>query len=64
MTIGKGVATTPATYTTSGTQNYGCVEVVYKNSTSTSTTVSSTRSATANSYSSSSATATATLCVR
>lgn len=64
ITIGKGVATTSPTYTTSGSANYGCVELIFKNSTSTATTYSSTRSATANSYSSSDASGTSYNSVR
>lgn len=64
MTIGKGVATSTPTYTTSGTANYGCVEVIYKSSSSNATSVTSTRTATANSYSSSTANGTNVTCIR
>lgn len=46
------IPTTP-TYSTSGADNYGCVAVIYKNSTSTATTYTRTSSMTANSFSSS-----------
>lgn len=64
ITIGKGVATSTPSYTTSGTDNYGSVELIFKNSTSSSTSYSSTRSVTANSYSSSNANGTSYTCVR
>lgn len=64
ITIGKGETTSTPSYSTSGTENYGTVELIYKNSTSTSTTYSSTRSVTANSYSSSEANGTSYNCVR
>lgn len=62
--ITKGVATTAPTYKTSGSENYGTVQVLYKNSTSSATAYSSTRSATANSYSSTTATSTSYATVR
>ena len=64
ITIGKSTATSTPDYGTSGSQNYGSVELIYKNSTSSSTSYSSTRSVTANSYSSSNANGTSTTCVR
>lgn len=64
ITIGKSITTSTPDYGTSGSQNYGSVELIYKNSTSSSTTYSSTRSVTANSYSSSNANGTSTTCVR
>lgn len=64
ITIGKGVATDDPSYSTSGTNNYGTVELIYKNSTSSATSYSSTRSVTANSYSSSNANGTSYTCVR
>ena len=64
ITIGKSIATSTPDYGTSGSQNYGSVELIYKNSTSSSTSYSSTRSVTANSYSSSNANGTSTTCVR
>lgn len=64
ITIGKSITTSTPNYGTSGSQNYGSVELIYKNSTSSSTTYSSTRSVTANSYSSSNANGTSTTCVR
>ena len=64
ITIGKSIATSTPNYGTSGSQNYGSVELIYKNSTSSSTSYSSTRSVTANSYSSSNANGTSTTCVR
>lgn len=62
--ITKSIATTAPTYGASETQNYGTVQVMYKNSTSYATTYSSTRSAAANSYSSSNANGTSTTSVR
>lgn len=62
--ITKGVTTSTPTYTTSGSANYGTIQLLYKNSTSQATLYSSTRSASANSYSSSNASGTSTTCVR
>lgn len=62
--ITKGVFTSAPTYTTSGSANYGSVQLLFKNSTSSATSYSSTRSASANSYSSSNATGTSTTSVR
>lgn len=62
--ITKSDTTTAPTYSTSGSANYGTVQVLYKNSTSSSTSYSSTRSATANSFSSSNAGGSSTTCVR
>lgn len=64
ITIGKSVATSAPSYGTSGSDNYGSVELIYKNSTSNATSYSSTRSVSANSYSSSNANGTSTTCVR
>ena len=64
FTLCKGEATTTPTYSTSGSNNYGSVELIYKNSTSTATSYTSTRAANANSYSSSIANGTSTTCVR
>lgn len=64
ITIGKGEATSTPSYSDSGNNNYGTVEVIYKNSTSTSTNYSSTRSVTADSYSSSEANGVSYNCVR
>ena len=64
MTIAKSTHSSTPTYTTSGSANYGTVELIYKNSTSSSTTYSRTSSMTANSYSSSNANGTSTTCVR
>lgn len=62
--ITKGNTTTSPSYTTSGNQNYGTVQLLFKNSTSSATSYSSTRSATANSYSSSNANGTSYTSVR
>lgn len=64
ITIGKSIATSTPSYGTSNSENYGSVELIYKNSTSSATSYSSTRSVTANSYSSSNANGTSTTCVR
>ena len=62
--ITKGDTSTTPGYTTSGSNNYGTVQLFYKNSTSSATSYTSTRAATANSYSSSNANGTSTTCVR
>lgn len=61
----KARMTSTPTYTTSGADNYGVVDLIYKNSTSTATSYTSTRSATVNMYTSSSTNAQAsTACIR
>ena len=62
--ITKGVATTAPSYGASGSENYGTVQLLYKNSTSSATTYSSTRMINANSYSSSNANGTSNTSVR
>ena len=61
--MSKARQTTTPTYSTSGADNYGVVDIIYKNSTSTSTTYTRTSSMTVNTYSSSNAQA-STACVR
>ena len=61
--MSKARQTTSPTYSTSGADNYGVVDIIYKNSTSTSTTYTRTSSMTVNTYSSSNAQA-STACVR
>lgn len=61
--MSKARQTTSPTYSTSGADNYGVVNIIYKNSTSTSTTYTRTSSMTVNTYSSSNAQA-STACVR
>ena len=61
----KARTTTTPTYGTSGTDNYGVVQIIYKNSTSSGTSYTQTSTRSANSYTSSSTNAsTSTLCVR
>lgn len=60
----KAVITSAPTYTSSGTNNYGCVAAVYKNSTSTATTYSRTSSMTVNVFGSSAASNSATTTFR
>lgn len=63
--MSKARATTTPGWTTSGADNYGVVDVIYKNSTSTATTYSRTSTMTANVFTSSSTSAQAsTACVR
>lgn len=59
----KARTTTTPTYGTSGADNYGVVDIIYKNSTSTATTYTRTSSMTANTFSSSNAQS-STACVR
>ena len=63
--MSKARQTTTPSYTTSGADNYGVVDIIYKNSTSTSTTYTRTSSMTVNAYTNSSTNAQAsTSCVR
>lgn len=63
--MSKARGTTTPTYSTSGSDNYGVVNIIYKNSTSTSTTYTRTSTMTANVFTSSSTSAQAsTACVR
>lgn len=62
--ITKSVTTSTPSYGTSGSENYGTVQLMFKNSTSSATSYSSARGATANSYSSSDANGTSATCVR
>lgn len=63
--MSKARGTTTPTWSTSGSDNYGVVDIIYKNSTSTSTTYSRTSTMTANVFTSSSTSAQAsTACVR
>ena len=61
--MSKARTTTTPSYTTSGADNYGVVDIIYKNSTSTSTNYTRTSSMTVNVFSSSNAQA-STACVR
>lgn len=61
--MSKARQTTSPTFSTSGADNYGVVDIIYKNSTSTATTYTRTSSMTVNAYSSSNAQA-STACVR
>ena len=61
--MSKARQTTAPTFSTSGADNYGVVDIIYKNSTSTATTYTRTSSMTVNAYSSSNAQA-STACVR
>lgn len=63
--MSKARGTTTPTWATSGADNYGVVDIIYKNSTSTSTTYTRTSTMTANIFTSSSTSAQAsTACVR
>lgn len=63
--MSKARVTTTPSYSTSGADNYGVVDIIYKNSTSTSTTYTRTSTMTANIFTSSSTSAQAsTACVR
>lgn len=63
--MSKARGTTTPTYSTSGADNYGVVDIIYKNSTSTSTTYTRTSTMTANIFTSSSTSAqSSTACVR
>ena len=64
VTICKAIATSTPSYETSGTNNYGTIEVIYKSSASSATGYTSTRSVTANSYASSDAGGSSSLCIR
>ena len=60
----KSVMTSTPTYGTSGSQNYGVTEWIYKNSTSQATTYSRSSAMTTNVYTSSDATGAGATCVR
>lgn len=63
--MSKARGTTTPTWSTSGSDNYGVVDIIYKNSTSTSTTYTRTSTMTANVFTSSSTSAqSSTACVR
>ncbi len=63
--MSKARGTTTPTWSTSGADNYGVVDIIYKNSTSTSTTYTRTSTMTANVFTSSSTSAqSSTACVR
>ena len=63
--MSKARGTTTPTWSTSGTDNYGVVDIIYKNSTSTATTYTRTSTMTANVFTNTSTSAQAsTACVR
>lgn len=63
-TMHKAEQNTTPTYATSGSNNYGVVTAIYKNSTSSATNYSRNSAMTTNAFTTSNATASATQCVR